>query len=95
MHLRGQKFRSHCIQIIPETLEFGSLFISSLISIGMNKNYFVYNAVPIKACKHLICCRDDDGDDDESARNIRNVSGRSDLYVTTFESLVGAGQVKK
>lgn len=62
----------------------------------MNENYFVYNAVPIKACKHLIYCRyDDDDDDDELPRNIRNVSGRSDLYVTAFESLVGAGQVKK
>lgn len=69
-----------------------SLFVSSLISTGMNQNYFVHNAVPIEACKHLICCRDDD---DKLARNIRNVSGRSDPYVTTFESLVGAGQEKK
>ena len=52
----------------------------------------MHNAVPIEACKHLICCRDDD---DKLARNIRNVSGRSDPYVTTFESLVGAGQEKK
>lgn len=72
-----------------------SLFVSSLISIGMNENYSVHNGVPIKACKHLICCGDDDDDDEELARNIRNISGRSDPYVIAFEILAGAGQIKK
>ena len=50
----------------------------------------MHDTFPKEACKHLMHCRDD-----ELARNIRKVFGRSDPYIATFENLVGAGQAKK